>query len=149
MLVHYNTEGIGTKCCDVNNKSVDLHVINQLITTTLHWGQERYLHSWIANTAEYDRTQDYLQILPFILFVQDMFIVIMNITLARLDLKDKFLHNLSATRNMAFEVLFIIYLGRLYYVSAKAVFARKLCRYGKYKIFKYRLINVLHTCYYS
>jgi len=27
MLVHYNTEEIGTKCCDVNNKSVALHVI--------------------------------------------------------------------------------------------------------------------------
>jgi hypothetical protein len=65
-----------------------------------------------------------------------MFIVIMNIKLARLDINDKFLRSLSATCNMALEVLFIIYLGRLY-VSAKAVLVRKHCRDGKYKIFKY------------
>jgi hypothetical protein len=80
--------------------------------------------------------------LPFILFVQDMFIVVMNIALARLDIKDKFLHCLSATCNMAFEVLFILYLGRSF-ASAKAVLSRKLCRDGKYKIFKYSLVIVL------
>jgi hypothetical protein len=48
----------------------------------------------------------------------------MNIKPARLDIKDKFLHCLSATWSMAFGVLFILYLGRLY-ASAKAVLARK------------------------
>jgi hypothetical protein len=48
----------------------------------------------------------------------------MNIKLARLDIKDKFLHCLSATCNMAFGVLFILYMGHLY-ASAIAVLARK------------------------
>jgi hypothetical protein len=90
--MNYNTEEIGTKCCNVNNKSVALHAINRLISTTLNLGQDRYLHNRTANAAEYDKTDDYLQILPFILFVQDMFIVVMNIVFARLDIKDKFLH---------------------------------------------------------
>jgi hypothetical protein len=124
-------------------QQIGSYVVNQLITTTLHWGQDRHLHNWIANAAEYDKAEDCLPILPFNLFVQDMFIVVMNISLARLDIKDKFLHCLSATCNIAFEVLFILSLGRLY-ASGKAVLARKLCCEGKYKIFKYSLVNVLH-----
>lgn len=34
--VRHNKEEIGTKYRDVNNKSVDIHVINELITTTLY-----------------------------------------------------------------------------------------------------------------
>jgi len=52
------------------------------------------------------------------LFVQDMFIVIMNITLARFDMKDKFLHSLSATCNMAFE-FYLLYIWDAYMSQLK------------------------------
>jgi hypothetical protein len=146
MIVRHNTEGIATTCCGKNNKSVALHAIIQLITTLLYWGQDRYLHNWIANDAEYDKTEEYLQILTFILFVQDIFIVVMKVAFVQLDIKDKFLHCLSTTYNMTLEVVFISYLGRLY-ISAKAVLARKLWCDGKYKILKYRLVNDLHPCF--
>jgi hypothetical protein len=113
MIVRYNTEGIGKTCCDMNNKSVAMHAINQLITTTLYWEQDRYLHDWIANDAHYDKTEDHLRILPFILFVQNMVIVVTKITPIQLDINEKFLHCLSATCNMALEVAFISYLERL------------------------------------